>query len=247
VGLRSSTPDSPATTLLRIKPILHGLDIPKMESQDQSADTQNEAASIATNDYSIVSKRSVEKLYEPEDPPFLRPFVTKFKRRAPLINRGYWLRTKAIESIVVNFLSRHGDRPKVVVNLGCGYDPLPFRMKHKHVADDVKFIDVDYADLIHRKSDIIAQDSVFGPYVVKEEYLELNYGDAYIANFGWYCLVGCDLGDIDTLSSVFEDIIDIVDSEILFLAEVSITYMPPQKANDLIQWTASHEYGEIDI
>jgi tRNA wybutosine-synthesizing protein 4 len=34
----------------------------------------------------------------------LKPFVSKFKKRAPLITRGYWLRTRAIEDAVNRFL-----------------------------------------------------------------------------------------------------------------------------------------------
>ena len=45
-----------------------------------------------TNNSSIVSKRSVEKLYYRGEPEYFRHFVGKFKRRSPLINRGYWLR-----------------------------------------------------------------------------------------------------------------------------------------------------------
>lgn len=41
---------------------------------------------IATNNSSIVSKRSVERLYYPE-PHFYRYFVKKPLRRSPLINR----------------------------------------------------------------------------------------------------------------------------------------------------------------
>jgi tRNA wybutosine-synthesizing protein 4 len=213
-----------------------------MQAADPLVDRQNEVASIGTNSYSIVSKRSVEKLYHSNDPPFLKPFVPKFKRRAPLINRGYWLRTKAIENAVEIFLHRHVDRPKAIVNLGCGYDPLPFRMKYKQLAADAKFIDVDYTALVRQKLAIINKDDLLNPYVSKE-WQTLDYGDAQITDFGWYCAVGCDLGDLETMSRVFEDVVDIVDCEILFLAEVSITYMPLQKADNLLQWTASHEHG----
>lgn len=75
-----------------------------------------------TNNSSIVSKRSVEKLYYPDEPHFFRYFVKKFQRRAPLINRGYWLRLRAIDVLVRDFLraaKRKGKRG-VVVNLGCG-------------------------------------------------------------------------------------------------------------------------------
>jgi tRNA wybutosine-synthesizing protein 4 len=44
---------------------------------------------LQTNNSSIVSKRSVERLYFPNEPHFFRYFVKKPQRRSPLINRGY--------------------------------------------------------------------------------------------------------------------------------------------------------------
>lgn len=73
-----------------------------------------------TNSSSIVSKRSVEKLYYADQPAYFRHFVAKFKRRSPLINRGYWLRMRAVEHTVEGFLTEVTDRRKVIVNLGCG-------------------------------------------------------------------------------------------------------------------------------
>jgi hypothetical protein len=73
-----------------------------------------------TNNSSIVSKRSVEKLYYSNEPEYFRYFVSKFKRRSPLINRGYWLRMKAVEHTVTRFLAERTAKRKVVINLGCG-------------------------------------------------------------------------------------------------------------------------------
>lgn len=77
---------------------------------------------MGTNNSSIVSKRSVEKLYYQGQPEYFRHFVKKFQRRAPLINRGYWLRMRAIEESVKTFLAQEAlvGTTKVVVNLGCG-------------------------------------------------------------------------------------------------------------------------------
>lgn len=73
-----------------------------------------------TNDSSIVSKRSVCKLYFSKEPDYYEPVVPKFVRRNPLINRGYWLRMHAIEQVVRQFLEDNTGRKKLVVNLGCG-------------------------------------------------------------------------------------------------------------------------------
>lgn len=74
---------------------------------------------MGTNSSSIVSKRSVERLYLPK-PHFYRYFVRKPQRRSPTINRGYWLRMRAVDWVVRKFLERQTDREKVVINLGAG-------------------------------------------------------------------------------------------------------------------------------
>ena len=74
---------------------------------------------MGTNSSSIVSKRSVERLYLPK-PHFYRYFVRKPQRRSPTINRGYWLRMRAVDWVVRKFLERQTDREKIVINLGAG-------------------------------------------------------------------------------------------------------------------------------
>ncbi len=84
----------------------------KKEKSDESI--------MLTNNSSIVSKRSVERLYYPNEQQFFRHFVKKPQRRSPLINRGYWLRMKAIDHVVQEFLNEPSEKMKVVINLGCG-------------------------------------------------------------------------------------------------------------------------------
>ena len=86
---------------------------------DEMPIEKNAGLVMATNNSSIVSKRSVEKLYLPE-PHFFRYFVKKPIRRSPTINRGYWLRMRAVDWVVKQFLEKASDQGKVVINLGCG-------------------------------------------------------------------------------------------------------------------------------
>ncbi|KAH6708041.1 leucine carboxyl methyltransferase [Verticillium dahliae] len=86
---------------------------------------------MGTNSSSIVSKRSVEKLYYPDEPHFYRFFVPRFQRRAPLVNRGYHLRIKVIDTIVRTFYAS------------------------PQLAGDTMFVDVDFPDLMERKRNIV--------------------------------------------------------------------------------------------
>lgn len=92
---------------------------PGMVVDDEIQIEKNAGLVMATNNSSIVSKRSVEKLYLPE-PHFFRYFVKKPIRRAPTINRGYWLRMRAIDWVVKQFLEKPSQQGKVVINFGCG-------------------------------------------------------------------------------------------------------------------------------
>ena len=90
-----------------------------LEPSGSSKKAKLDQSIMGTNNSSIVSKRSVERTYYPE-PHFFRHFVKKPQRRAPLINRGYWLRMKAIDVVLTKFLNEHSPKKRVVLNLGCG-------------------------------------------------------------------------------------------------------------------------------
>ena len=92
----------------------------KSRVPESAKSKRNDEYIMDTNNSSIVSKRSVEKLYYGGEAEYFRYFVSKFKRRSPLINRGYWLRMKSIEHAVTRFLAEQTPKRKIVVNLGCG-------------------------------------------------------------------------------------------------------------------------------
>ncbi len=185
-----------------------------------------------TNSSSIVSKRSVEKLYHPE-PHFYRYFVNKFQRRAPLINRGYHLRMHVVDVLTRSFLERPSPRPKVVVNLGCGSDVLPWSClsRYPDLCRDVVFVDVDFPPLSLAKREVVVKTpQLIGPLsnvdILPESSPVLLRSDQYV-------LVGCDLRD---LSLLLEALLGSVQPspDILFIAEVSITYMDTADADALI-------------
>ena len=85
----------------------------------KSRKARADASVMGTNNSSIVSKRSVERLYY-QEPHFYRYFVQKPQRRSPLINRGYWLRMHALEQVIKHFLHESSKKKKIILNLGCG-------------------------------------------------------------------------------------------------------------------------------
>ncbi|OQO09589.1 hypothetical protein B0A48_04991 [Cryoendolithus antarcticus] len=195
-----------------------------------------------TNNSSIVSKRSVEKLYYAGQPEYFRYFVNKFKRRSPLINRGYWLRMRAIEHTVQRFLEEPTTKRKVVVNLGCGYDPLPwlFLGKLPHLCNNATFVDVDYAQLMERKCEVIDRTEQLKVLLPGLKLTGRDHG--LLAHSTNYAAIGCDLRNLDLLTLVLQNHLQIEDCSvaILFVAEVSVAYMTRDASQAVLEWAARY-------
>lgn len=59
-----------------------------------------------------------------------------------------------------------------------------------------------------------------------------------------YIALGCDLADISKLNQVLKNAIDLQDCSILFISEVSTTYMEVTAANSLIAWAGQFKDGK---
>jgi tRNA wybutosine-synthesizing protein 4 len=108
----------------------------------------------------------------------------------------------------------------MIVNLGCGYDPLPFAYLSDSTCRAI-FIDVDYPDLIRHKINIIrdtpALAAIVGP----------HFGETSgeIRSEKYYA-VGCDLSNLTFFDKVLREVQpNLDDVDILFISEVAITYM----------------------
>lgn len=102
------------------------------------------------------------------------PFVGFFSKdstivNSPLMNRGTWLRTTAIENSVISFSQRHGGQPIQVISFGAGVDTLYFRLRLNHPAVRLeRFVELDFADLVLEKHGIIAKHNELSSLVSSE-------------------------------------------------------------------------------
>ncbi|KAI2642007.1 leucine carboxyl methyltransferase [Xylaria nigripes] len=221
---------------------------PSVKSRGEVARSAKERAQdelvMSTNSSSIVSKRSVERIYYPDEPHYFRYFVKKFQRRAPLINRGYHLRLHVIDVAVRRFLGRSNDKTKVVVNLGCGSDVLPWQCMSRYpdACQRAKFIDIDFPDLMSKKRAVVLNTpelcSVFEP-------LDTNAGKHVLLKSDGYCQIGCDLRNTTDIKEALSTCLDLSDCIFMFVAEVSITYMETSGADGVISWASSLGQAEF--
>ncbi|KAJ5897853.1 LCM-domain-containing protein [Penicillium tannophilum] len=199
-------------------------------------------AVMDTNNSSIASKRSVEMIYYPQ-PHFYRYFVKKPQRRPPMINRSYWLRMYTMKETVRQFIAKAPtDKPKFVLNLGCGFDPLPFILLSEEQkstrSGHTVFVDIDYEKLMVHKKNAIRQTQE-----ITRVLGDIEFGsdeDVIQINASRYRAVGCDLKNLKKLDEVLQsNILPSADCSVLLLAEVSLTYMDVQSANEIIKWASN--------
>ncbi|KAF2861839.1 LCM-domain-containing protein [Piedraia hortae CBS 480.64] len=196
---------------------------------------------MGTNSSSIVSKRSVEKFYYAGEPEYLRYFVSTFKRRSPLINRGYWLRMMAIEQTIGRFLAEPSPKQKVLVNLGCGYDTLPWLClgRRPELCGQATFVDVDYPALMQKKLAIIEKTEPLR--CLLPNFSRTANPNGLLAHSDPYVAIGCDLYDLDLLDSILHEHLHIREGNatVMFVAEVSLAYMEKEASQQIIEWAAN--------
>ncbi|KAA8909141.1 hypothetical protein TRICI_004618 [Trichomonascus ciferrii] len=194
-----------------------------------------------TNDSSIASKRSVETLYRRKgstEPEFFKFFVPKKQRRSPNINRGYWTRVEAMTRSINNFAGTKFNGPKVVVNLGCGFDPYAFQHVYRYPNTDLVFVDVDYPDLMKRKLRIVENYPELAN-LIGERYRTDPSKQEILLHSRNYIALSCDLRKLERFSEVLKSIFPFGSSTFLFTAEVSLTYMVQKSADALIAWAGT--------
>lgn len=206
--------------------------------KDRRVKNYHDAQVQGTNNSSIVSKRSVELLYNPIVQPaskeWFKFFVSNCKRRSPAINRGYWLRMASIKQCVLKIQAAHGQKVRVV-NLGCGFDPLPFQMLDE-ASIECEFYDFDYPELVQRKLAMINDSQeildVIGP---KINWAEDAKEAGVILSTETYTLVGCDLKNFPLYKKQLHSLLRGKDGPVVFIAEVSLAYMKPELANAIVE------------
>jgi tRNA wybutosine-synthesizing protein 4 len=151
---------------------------------------------------------------------------------------------RAVEHVVQEFLERPSDQQKIVVNLGCGYDPLPFQWlaREPELCRNVRFVDVDYKALMLTKTEIIEATSRMRDLLTPQA---LPVDGYTVLNAAEYLAVGCDLRDIAGLSATIGSLTKPDECLVLCVAEVSVTYMKPDAADALIEWAAHLSSGKF--
>jgi tRNA wybutosine-synthesizing protein 4 len=105
----------------------------------------------------------------------------------------------------------------------------------------VRFVDVDYKELMITKTTIIRETPVFKEFVKPREVSRHNF----VIESEQYNGIGCDLRDLRSLDLAMRSLGGIDEGLVLCVAEVSVTYMDPDAADALISWAKTLSNGKL--
>ncbi|XP_017325084.1 tRNA wybutosine-synthesizing protein 4 isoform X1 [Ictalurus punctatus] len=208
--------------------------MPVINSKKQQGE---DAAVQGTNDSSVVSKVSAAAQgYFHDD--FLRHFVGKVSRRAPLINRGYYVRWKAVDRCVKQFLcvTDACDR-RQILSLGAGFDSLFFRLHAEGALERVSVFEVDFPDVARRKASLISSNHILKDALPDCRVVAGFSGPVYV-NSAHYNLLGVDVRNEREVEEALSAAGLQWNSPTLILSEVVLTYMETRWSDAVIGWAA---------
>ncbi|KAL4616597.1 tRNA wybutosine-synthesizing protein 4-like, partial [Arapaima gigas] len=205
-----------------------------------------------TNDSSTISKASAAARGYFADI-FLKDFVRKVCRRAPLINRqsgvsiswlllcprGYYVRWRAVDHCLKQFLhSTEGCVKRQILSLGAGFDSLYFRLYGEGAPSSLVVFEVDFPDVARRKAALIcASDHLKGALKDWDPHSPLHTGPVCLFT-PQYRLLGVDLRE----EAEAEAALSVAGLQwsvpTLLLSEVVLTYMDTERSDAIISWAA---------
>eukprot|EP00112_Aurelia_sp_Birch-Aquarium-sp1_P016678 Seg3801.4 transcript_id=Seg3801.4/GoldUCD/mRNA.D3Y31 product="tRNA wybutosine-synthesizing protein 4" protein_id=Seg3801.4/GoldUCD/D3Y31 len=192
----------------------------------------NDLTVQGTNDSSIVSKCSMASLGYFKDN-FLQHFVKKKARRAPLINRGYYVRAAAMDFAVKIFIKNNQHVDKQIISLGAGFDSCYFRLRDQGILCNTRFLEIDFPELVRRKTKLIQANETLSNLIGDIKHFENEISTKN------YSLIGCDLTNLKQLEDRIQSLHFSKEIPTLLMSEVVLTYVDKESCSKLIQWTAS--------
>nr|CAD7450064.1 unnamed protein product [Timema bartmani] len=173
---------------------------------------------------------------------FIHHFVSKYSRRSPLINIGYYVRATIIDFTLQTFLADILPQPAQIVSCGAGFDTNYFRLKTgEKLHPEVVYYEVDFPEVIERKSRIIRDTAVLSEAVGvpddESRHIELKTRQ--------YRLLACDLRQLDNLESMLRLAGVNFSLPTLFLSECAVTYMDEPSMLNVVKSLLCHSSSAL--
>ncbi|KAK5108506.1 hypothetical protein LTR62_008246 [Meristemomyces frigidus] len=158
-------------------------------------------------------------------------------KRYPIINRGTYVRTKAIDRLVTRFLQSHPDQAKQIISLGAGSDTRFFRLVPEQTTSSTALVyhEVDFETNVARKRASIRASPLLTTTIQKAA-----------SNGSDYHLHALDLRDLTTKSP---PLIPNLEPNIptLLLSECCLCYLAPDTTTSILQYFTMNLSGPLAL
>jgi tRNA wybutosine-synthesizing protein 4 len=136
-----------------------------------------------------------------------------------------------------------GRRGRPYAKLGYRSDPLPFILlsADKSLCSTTRFVDIDYEKLMVNKKTAIRRTDEITQLLENVEFFS-DESPIQIRSEQYFA-IGCDLKNLKKLDDVLKTEVLPTECSILFLAEVSLTYMDVKSANAVLDWASKLNNG----
>ncbi|KAK4237759.1 S-adenosyl-L-methionine-dependent methyltransferase, partial [Achaetomium macrosporum] len=202
-------------------------------------------------DAAVSRLSAVELGYLPD--PFARLFVQgPSTRRLPIINRGTYTRTTAIDTLVDRFLATTSpDEPRQIVSLGAGTDTRCLRLfTYPNTHRNIAYHEIDFPTIMARKQAIISTTPSLRTILSTPDPISPTPSTTTTTTTTtWQChsltnntltltLHGLDLRTVSPTSPLLPNLRP--NTPTLLLSECCLCYLPPQDTTALLSFFTSH-------
>ncbi|KAJ5359496.1 Leucine carboxyl methyltransferase 1 [Penicillium cataractarum] len=171
-------------------------------------------------------------------------------RRFPIINRGTYVRTTAIDQLVAHFLGPYSPetqhKKKQIISLGAGSDTRVFRLFTSRRPPDVIYHEIDFA--VNTATKIRAIRST--PNLQKALGIDPSSNDVTVSEAGdalhtpSYHIHPCDLRSLSVNLSLAEALPGVDRSlPTLLISECCLIYLSPSEAAQVVTFFTEHVFG----
>jgi O-methyltransferase involved in polyketide biosynthesis len=195
----------------------------------------------ATGVDAIVSKFSAEQKGYFKDP-FLKYFISgPVAKRAPLINRGYYTRFKAIDIVVERFLRYKASSKHQIVVLGAGVDTLFFRLAAAGYCQDNKLTvyDVDFETVTSIKVKTVMENKELFDLLHAQKNEKPDPATQSALHTSAYHIIPADLRNLELLRDSLKKCDIDFSAPTLLLSECVLVYVETACADAIINWAGS--------
>ncbi|KAJ9058947.1 carboxy methyl transferase for protein phosphatase 2A [Entomophthora muscae] len=171
------------------------------------------------------------------------PYVSLFglfQKKTPMINRGTYIRTRAVDDLVHKFLTSGVTKSQntQIISFGAGMDTRYFNLLDDKSLemDKVSYFEVDFPEIVQQKSQIISKNPE-----LNSKLLNLDFDPvSCILNSQHFKLFAGDLRLFN--EELVPKLISLgFDSSTpsLFIAECVFVYIEPEKVDEILKWISS--------